>query len=357
MGYLYALVSALLFAANGSVTKVLVESGLSPSQVTLFRVSGVALISALVLAVIDRRAFRVGWRQLLVLLVLGLTGVAMVQWLYAFALSLVPVGIALLLEFTAVLIVAVVARVVFKQQVKSRLWWAIAAVLIGLATVAQIWASTLNPLGVVLGLLAAVALTIYLLLGERMVAQVSPLAVAFWSMLFAAAFWAIFSEWWLIPADAFTTQVSMSGALSGLVVPMWLPLAWNIALGSFLPFFLSFLSLKHLTATAAGIVSSAEVIFAFAIAWLWLNESLGPVQIIGIAIVLVGIVLAQTARVTKIVGPDLASQEVLLSTGAIPVISSRRTGDDPGAHQSPSETQDSMAATAHPEHADLGRTP
>lgn len=328
MGYLYALVSALLFAANGSVTKVLIESAFSPAQVTFFRVAGVAVISGIVLLGIDRRAFRINRRHLLALLILGITGVAMVQWFYAVALSLVPVGIALLLEYTAILLVAVIARVFFRQQVKPRLWWAIGAVLVGLAVVAQIWANTLNPLGISMGLLAAVSLTIYLLLGERLVALTSPLTVAFWSMLFAAVFWSIFSGWWAIRLDAFGMNVSMSGALASVVVPIWMPLLWNVVLGSFAPFFLSFLALKHLTATAAGLVSSAEVIFAFMVAWLWLHEVLGPVQIIGIAVVLCGIVLAQTARVNKVLGPDLATQELLLSTGAIPVISSRIDDDD-----------------------------
>lgn len=328
MGYIYALVSAMLFATNGSVTKVVIEAGFTPAQVTFFRVAGVAVISGLVLLVIDRKAFRIGTRHLIVLLILGITGVAMVQWFYAVALSLVPVGIALLLEFTAVLLVAVIARVFFKEHVKARLWWAIVAVLAGLAIVAQIWASTLNPLGVVMGLLAAVSLTIYLLLGERLVARTSALTVAFWSMSFAAIFWAAFSGWWRIPIDALLAEVSMSGTLSNLVVPIWIPLLWNVVLGSFAPFFLSFLSLKHLTATAAGIISSAEVIFSFVVAWLWLHEVLGPVQIVGIAIVLVGIVLAQTSRLNKVVGSDLTTQEVLSSTGAIPVISTRASDDE-----------------------------
>jgi drug/metabolite transporter (DMT)-like permease len=87
---------------------------------------------------------------------------------------------------------------------------------------------------------------------------------------------------------------------------MWIPLAWNIAFGTFLPFLFSFLALKHLTATAVGVVASSEVIFAFLVAWLWLGEGLNPIQIVGAAVVLVGIVLAQTARANKVLDPDLA---------------------------------------------------
>jgi drug/metabolite transporter (DMT)-like permease len=64
-----------------------------------------------------------------------------------------------------------------------------------------------------------------------------------------------------------------------------------------------------LKSTSAGIVASSEVIFAFVVAWLWLNETLTSVQLVGAAIVAVGIVLAQTARPGKVVDLDLATTE------------------------------------------------
>src|SRR5690606_42018057 len=67
----------------------------------------------------------------------------------------------------AVLLVALVAFFVFREQVKRRLWVAIGCVLVGLALVAQIWASELNPLGVLFAFLAATMLTIYFVIGER----------------------------------------------------------------------------------------------------------------------------------------------------------------------------------------------
>ncbi len=110
-------------------------------------------IAALVLLVTDRKAFRIRPRQLLVMAVLGVVGVALLQATYAVAVSLLPVGIALLLEYLAVLIVAVVAFFFLKEQVKARLWVAIGLVLVGLAVVAQIWDSQLNTFGVVAGAL------------------------------------------------------------------------------------------------------------------------------------------------------------------------------------------------------------
>lgn len=306
MGYVFALVGALLFGANGTVTKVIVSGGLTPLQLTQFRVLGACIITGLVLLVVDRSAFRMTPRQLVTLAILGVTGVAVLQAAYAAALALLPVGIALLFEYTGVLIVALVAFFFFKEKVSPRLWIAIALVLGGLAIVSQIWASELNPLGILFALLAAGSLATYFLLGERQVGTISPLGVAFWSMLFASVFWAFFSGWWELSPATFTTPVSLGGNLAAIVLPLWAPLLWNIVMGTFLAFLLSLLALTRLSATATGIVASSEIIFAFLVAWLWLGEGLDALQLVGAAVVLAGIILAQTARANKVVDADLA---------------------------------------------------
>jgi drug/metabolite transporter (DMT)-like permease len=306
VGYVCALLAALLFGANGSVTKVILDAGLSATQLTQFRVLGTAVISGLLLLVLDRSAFRLDRRRLAVMAVLGVLGVALLQSSYAAAVQLLPVGIALLLEYLAVLMVAVIAFFFLREKVRARLWAAIAFVLVGLALVAQVWSSSLNPHGVLLALFAAASLTIYFLVGERQVQATSPLAVAFWTMTAASVFWAFLSGWWTLEPADFLAVSSLGGGLDDVHVPLWVPLAWNVLLGSFAPFFLSFLALRHLSATAAGVVAASEVIFAFLVAWLWLGEGLGAAQLVGAGVVLVGIVLAQTARAGKVVDADLA---------------------------------------------------
>lgn len=308
MGYVFGLLAALLFGANGSVVKVVLDSGLNPTQVTQLRTLGTAVIAGAILLVINRSAFRISWRQVGIMAVLGVVGLALLQVTYAFAIQLLPVGIALLLEYLAVPAVALIGFIFLKERVKPRLWVAIACVVIGLGVVAQIWASTLNPLGVAMALAAAATLSIYFLIGERQVTATSPLAVAFWTSSFAALAWAPLSGWWTIDPAIAVAPVSLSGTLAGVIVPLWVPVLWLVVMGSFLPFLLSFSALGRLKATAGGIVASSEVIFAFVVAWLWLGEELTVFQVIGAAIVLVGIVLAQTSR-SRVVDADLAIVE------------------------------------------------
>ncbi len=313
MGYFYALLAAFLFGANGSVSKVIIEAGFSAIQLTQMRVLGAAVISGIVLLALDRRSFRLPPRQWPVIIILGVVGVGLLQATYAFAIALLPVGIALLLEYLAVLMVAVVAFFFFKEKVHIRLWAAIALVIVGLIVVAEIWASTLNPVGVLWGLAAAVSLATYFLVGERQLKTISPLALSFWTMSVATLFWAPFSRWWTFTSETFTTVTSLGGSLEGLSVPVWLLIVCNATLGSFAPSILSLSSLKRLSATAAGIVATSEIIFAFITAWLWLQEALSTWQVIGASVVFGGIVIAQTARSSDVV----VQADLALETGPI----------------------------------------
>jgi drug/metabolite transporter (DMT)-like permease len=304
VGYVYGLIAALLFGANGSVVKVVIESGWSPAQITQFRTVGTVVIAGLVLLVVDRGAFRLTRRQLGVMAVLGIAGIALLQVTYATAIQLLPVGIALLFEYLAVLFVALIAFFFLHEPVRPRLWVAVGCVLVGLAIVAQIWATPLNGLGVVMALAAAATLTLYFLVGERQVTATSPLAVSFWTSLFAALVWLPFSGWWEIDPASLSTPITLSGSLAGIELPLWMTLAWVVVLGTFLPMLLSFAALGRLKATPAGVIASSEVIFAFIVAWLWLGEALSPLQLVGAAIVLAGIILAQTSRRGKALDAD-----------------------------------------------------
>jgi len=63
-----------------------------------------------------------------------------------------------------------------------------------------------------------------------------------------------------------------------------------------LPFALSLGALHHLPATRVSIVAMVEVVLASIVAWVWLEETLSAAQLAGGAVVLTGIVLAQTSR-------------------------------------------------------------
>jgi drug/metabolite transporter (DMT)-like permease len=289
--------AALLFAVNGTVSKVVMASGLSSLELTQVRAAGAALGFLAGLALVDRASLRVRPRELAFLAVFGVAGVAMVQWLYFVSIDRLPIGIALLIEYTAPILIALWAWAALKQPVRRRLWVALGLALAGLSLVVEFWSGIrLDGLGIAAALAAAVAYAVYVLMAEHAVAARTPAAVLAYGFLFAALFWLIVRPAWRFPFGRVDEDVSLLGRLADLRTPVWLLLLFVVLVGTMLTFLLVTAALRHITATRVAIVAMLEPVAAGLVAFAWLGESLGALQLVGGGVVLAGIALAQTAR-------------------------------------------------------------
>jgi drug/metabolite transporter (DMT)-like permease len=287
------LAAATLFAVNGTVSKLVLTSGVSSQRLVEIRCAGAAVILCLFALARDRRSLRTPPRELGFVVVYGVVGVAMVQWLYFVALARIPVSLALLIEFTAPLMVALWVRFVLRRPVRRRLWPALALVLVGLALVARVWAGlTVDGFGLVAAVVAACSLAAYYVMGERGLAMRDPVSLAGLSFAAAAVFWALVQPWWTFPFGRLAAPV----AVLGVAVPTWVLVVWVIVMGSVAPWVLVLTGLRSIGAARAGLVGTLEPVVASGVAWAVLGEALSPVQIAGGVVVVGGIVLAETAR-------------------------------------------------------------
>ena len=298
LGYSMALTAAVLFAVNGTVSKVaLTGSELTPVDYTQLRTTGAFVGLALGLALLARNKLRIAKRDLPFLAFYGIFSFAVVQWLYFVAIERLPIGIALLIQFSGIVLVALWARLVWHAEVRPRVWAALALTLVGLALVSEFWLGwTLDTVGVVACVGAAIALATYLLAGERAVEHREPLGVLSFALLFASLMWAVVQPWWEFPTEELSEEISLQGNLEHLTAPVWALALFTILVGTIASFGLSIAALRHLEATRVGITLTLEPVVATVVAWAWLDETLATPQLIGGAVVLTGILLAQTAR-------------------------------------------------------------
>jgi drug/metabolite transporter (DMT)-like permease len=298
LGLALVLCGSALFTLNAGVSRVIIRSGVDPATFTTVRVTGSALIFALWTACWRRQSLYLPrGRELLVLIGLGLAGVALLQWTYFVAVQRLPVGVALLLQFTAPVLVALWSRVVRKEPVRNRMWVAIGLSFAGLAVIAQVWEGmVLDPVGVLAGFGAAIFMATYFLLGEHGVNTQDPMTVIVWAFLIAALALNIVHPVTNLSIDVAGTSTSLLGSLSGLSAPVWALIAWVIVMGTVVPFGLELYALQHLPATLVIMVAMLEPVGVNVLGWVWLDETLSPVQILGGIAVVTGIVLAQTAR-------------------------------------------------------------
>jgi drug/metabolite transporter (DMT)-like permease len=298
LGYAMVWTAATLFAVNGTVSKVVLSSGISPVELTEIRSLGAFAGFAVVLALRRPRALRVGRRELPFLVLFGVTGLAFVQWFYFVSIHRLPVGIALLIQYIAPLLVALWARYVFHEAVRRRIWLALALALGGLSLIVEVWGGQLelDGVGVAAALAAAGAFAVYVLAAERGLRSRDAISLSCYGFLFAGAFWAVVHPLWRFPAGRLDDRVSLLGNLDRFDAPVWLLVAFVVGVGSMLSFALIVSALHHVPATRVGIVAMLEPVVAALVAYLWLGEELDSIQLLGGMLVLIAIVLAQTAR-------------------------------------------------------------
>jgi drug/metabolite transporter (DMT)-like permease len=296
-GYLMVSVAAVLFAVNGAVAKVILSTGLSSPRLSEVRSTGAFALLFVGIVALRPQLLRVGRRELALLAVFGVAGLVSVQLFYFLAIHRLDIGVALLIQYLAPLLVALWARYAMHEYVRRRIFAALALSLSGLALMVEIWRGvTLDGLGVTYALIAAVAFAVYILLAERAVAARDAFSVSCYGFFFAALFWAIVQPWWSFPTSIPGRVISLQGHLAGVHLPVWVLMAWMVVLGTIVPFALVVGALRHLSATRAGIVAMLEPVVATVVAYAWLGESLSPVQVAGGLVVLTAILLAQSAR-------------------------------------------------------------
>ena len=257
------------------MSKVILDSGVSSLRLTEVRCTGAFLGLVLILAVTGPARLKVPLKELPFLLVFGVCGLAFVQWFYFLAIHRLAIGIALLVQYLAPLLVALWARYVFHEPVRRRIWLALALALCGLALIVDVrHGGTVSTAGILFAVAAAATYMLYILLAEHAVGVRGAVPLLAWGFGFAALFFAVIAPWWSFPGHAVSANVSLLGHLSTRHLPVWALMTSMVLLGTILPFFLIVSALRHLPATRVGIIAMLEPVIAIVVAWLWLGETL-----------------------------------------------------------------------------------
>lgn len=288
-GIVMAVVSALAFSSSGPLVKPLLEAGWSLSAALIVRMglAGLILSPLLVRAVIRERSFlrRHGWS----LVAFGLIPVAGCQVLFFSAMQRMPVAVALLIQYLApVMLVGFVWLRTRRTPSRLVLGGSVVAVA-GLVLVVDIAGARFDLLGTLFALAAAVCVCVYFVMSERTGDDLPPLALASGGLLIGALFMGVLAVTGILPFAAPDITVTFRG----IEMPGLLPLLWVGAVGTTLGYALGVMAVPRVGSRLASFIGLSEVLFALAFAWLLLGETPAPIQFVGGALILVGVVLVR----------------------------------------------------------------
>ncbi|MEU6644849.1 EamA family transporter [Saccharomonospora sp. NPDC046836] len=289
-GIALILLASLFFGSSGAIGKPAMVAGLDPDEVAAARIGISALVLVTVIALVRPGLLRVPRGQWKLLIGYGLLGVAGVQLLYFVAASRIPIGVAILLEFTSPVLVALWVRFVRRVRLPWAMWLGIALALVGLGMVARVGEGLrLDTIGLLAGVGAALCSAAYFLLGEHGVANHHPLGMVTWGMIVGAAALFVVAPPWTLPAEVLTSQAEFGPWRP----PVWLLLVVVALLSTVLAYLAGITALRHLPAAAASVLALVEPLVATAAAWILLGEALTTVQLLGAGVLLGGAVIVQ----------------------------------------------------------------
>src|SRR3954454_19946870 len=280
-GYVFVAVGATMFALGGNLARDMLDDGVSALRLSQLRSAGSLVLLAVALAVSRPELVRVRRADLPQLAFLGICGLALVHATYYAAIDRLEIGVALVIQYMAPLLLLGWLRFRHGRRVAASLWGAVALSIAGCALVVRAYQpGSLDGTGVLFAAGAAVTFAIYMVASERAGQRYESVTTLLWAFAFASIFWALVQPWWTFPFG----DVDL---LLGLGV---------IVVGTLLPFICVVAALRHLPAPRVAVAATLEPVLAAVFAWWLHDEHLAIVQLVGGALVLGAVVWVQSRR-------------------------------------------------------------
>lgn len=296
LGLLLAVGSAFAFGSSGPFAKALMEAGWSPTAAVVARLAGGALVMAVFATIVRPAWVREALRHSKTVALYGVIPIAGAQLFYYNAVAHLSVGVALLLEYTAPIIVVAWVWTTTRRRPTNLTLAGVALAIVGIMLVLNVFSDAhINLIGVGWALAAAVCAACYFVMsanvsnGSADSESVNPITLAAGGLVVGTAAVALLGVVGIMPLTFTTNDTAIAGLTTSWVVPV-------VALGviaTAVAYTLGIMGISWLRPRFASLVGLSEVMFAVLAAWVLLGEAMTPIQAIGGVIVLAGLALAR----------------------------------------------------------------
>ena len=284
-GVIAVMFAATAFATSGTVIKHLtLDYGLPPLTVAGIRlVMAVVGLLAIVILSGDRSRLRVRREDIPFFLLFGLVCITICMACWVYAVSLLDVGVATVLNYTSPAWTALMAWPLLGERIDRQKIAAMALTGAGIALIARLFDAnflSLNATGVLLALATAPLWGLYGILGRRLLRRYNSWTI----LLYTFAAGTLFALPLLSPQGLRQVAAQPSALL-------WM--AFLALVPSIAGYGLFTVGLRYLNATVASILATVEPLIAVLLAWVFLGETLTGPQFIGAALVIAGVIALQ----------------------------------------------------------------
>ncbi len=290
LGYLFVILAATLWGTAGTLAKYIMIQAISPMTLAEMRVTIAAATLFIVLFFKARSLLHIKRQNILYMIIFGVVGIAGVTYTYYYAISKTNVATAILLQYTAPAFILLFAVLFQNEPFSLGKLFSLCLAFGGCFLIVggydlSIFETT--KAGVIAGFGAAGCFAFYTLYAEYGLKSYSIWTILFYGFSTASLFWWVLQPPWKILAAGYPLQI-------------WLLFIWFGLFSTLVPFTLYFAGLRRIRGTRASITGMLEPVVAGIAAYLFLGETMFPLQLLGAMLVLGGILLLQIERAPKV---------------------------------------------------------
>lgn len=283
IGEISILLAALLWGCMSLCSRPLLnEMGFSSMQVTLFRGVLTVIVLSVLFLIKDKSLFRIKKSDIPSIISSGLFGFALFV-IYLISINVNTVALGILLEYTSPIFVMIASRILLKEKITLQKVLTLIGAVIGMVMlVGSNGFGTVSVIGILVGLSAGVSYAGYNISNKFVVRQkINSLTAVFYTFLIVGVLCIPFSNVWELPTLIGKNPKSILYLLI-------------VAIGfTALPYIFFNVSLENLPSSKVGVLSVFELVVGTIVGWLFFNESLNAIGIIGIIIVIISLVLLE----------------------------------------------------------------
>lgn len=298
-GLSLAAVSAATFGTSGPLASSLMQAGWTPIAAVAVRVLGAAVVLAIPVVLAMRGRWWLMRANLRGVLAYGVFGVAAAQLGYFAAVTHLSVGVALLVEYLAPVLLVGYLWVRTGRRPGTLTLTGIAAALIGLLLVLDLTSGAhVDLVGVLWALGAAVGAVVYFVVASRDDTGLPPLLLAGTGMGVGGVALVLVAALGLLPLRASTDPVQ----LADRTTPWWVPVLGLAVVAAAVAYATGTAAARRLGPTLASFAAMTEVVFAVLFAWFALGQLPSGVQLVGGVFILGGVAAVRSEQVRAVAG-------------------------------------------------------
>lgn len=283
IGYVYIFIAGLFWSLLGFFVTKLTECGFTSFEIIFFRL-GIGFSTIAIFAKLKRpELLKIKKNMYIYVVLIAIFVQVIFNISYLKAINNIGTSTAAVLLYTSPLFVALFSKIIYKEKINILKLISLVVCFFGAfitVTEGKLNLQSLNLAGVIFGIIAAVAYSLFPIFSKKALEEMDSLTMIAYSFLIGALIILLkIDVGHMINCINSLKAVALIGGL-GIITGALAYIAYSVGVS------------KNVELSVAGVIASVELVFAVIVGWTLLGEAYSVVKLIGVLFMVASMVIA-----------------------------------------------------------------